>query len=48
MFDQMRIKQEADLDRLIDISKKLPGIIGREDLPGQVVKAGKVSDLHPV
>jgi len=48
MLDQMGIKQEADLERLIDISKKLPGIIGREDLPGQVVKAGKVSDLHPI
>ena len=48
MLDQMGIKQATDLDSLIDISKELPGIIGRDDLPGQVVIAGKVSDLHLV
>ncbi|CAM4169990.1 hydroxymethylglutaryl-CoA lyase [Lacicoccus alkaliphilus] len=46
MFGEMGISHTADLDQLISISKELPDIIGRSDYPGQVVKAGKVSDLH--
>lgn len=46
MLDQMGVQTDVDLDNLITISKKLPSIIGRDDLPGQIVKAGKVSDLH--
>lgn len=47
MLDEMGIKHGTDLDRLISLSKQLPGIIGHDDLPGQVVKAGQTTDLHP-
>lgn len=47
MLDEMGIEHGTDLDRLIALSRGLPNIIGRDDYPGQVVKAGKVSDLHP-
>lgn len=36
-----------DLSRLINVSKQLPGLIGH-DTPGQIVKAGRRLDLHPV
>jgi hydroxymethylglutaryl-CoA lyase len=36
----------VDLDRLLAASRRLGEIVGHE-LPGQVVKAGKSSDLHP-
>lgn len=37
----------VDLDRLLAASRRLGEIVGHE-LPGQVVKAGKSSDLHPL
>ena len=46
MLGEMGIPHKVDLDEVIAISKELPNIIGRSDYPGQVVKAGKVSDLH--
>jgi len=36
----------VNLDALLDCSRRLPSILGH-DVPGQVMKAGKVSDLHP-
>lgn len=48
MLDEMGIKHDTNLDKLIALSKQLPPIIGRDDLPGQIVKAGKTTDLHPV
>ncbi|MGH8712672.1 MAG: hydroxymethylglutaryl-CoA lyase [Casimicrobiaceae bacterium] len=36
----------VDLDALLAASRRLGEIVGHE-LPGQVVKAGKTSDLHP-
>lgn len=48
MLDEMGIKHGTDLDRLISLSKGLPEIIGHGDLPGQVAKAGKTSDLNTV
>lgn len=36
-----------DLDRLIVLSRQLPGLVGH-DVPGQVAKAGRPLDLHPV
>jgi hydroxymethylglutaryl-CoA lyase len=36
----------VDLDALLAASRRLGEIVGH-DLPGQVVKAGKASDLHP-
>jgi hydroxymethylglutaryl-CoA lyase len=36
----------VDLDRLLAIAKALPSIVGHE-VPGQVMRAGKTTDLHP-
>ncbi|OAE98583.1 hydroxymethylglutaryl-CoA lyase [Bradyrhizobium centrolobii] len=36
-----------DLQRLIDLSFRLPGLVGHE-VPGQVAKAGRPLDLHPI
>jgi hydroxymethylglutaryl-CoA lyase len=36
----------VDLDRLLAASRRLGEVVGHE-LPGQVVKAGKASDVHP-
>jgi hydroxymethylglutaryl-CoA lyase len=36
----------VDLDRLLAIAKALPAIVGHE-VPGQVMRAGKTTDLHP-
>ncbi|WP_246206639.1 hydroxymethylglutaryl-CoA lyase [Virgibacillus ihumii] len=38
---------EADVDKLIGTSKYLQTLVNHE-LPGQVVKAGKIADLHSV
>ena len=35
------------LDGLIGLSRRLPGLLGH-DVPGQVAKAGRPSDLHSV
>lgn len=35
----------VDLDRLLAIARDLPGIVGHE-VPGQVMRAGKTTDLH--
>jgi hydroxymethylglutaryl-CoA lyase len=37
----------ADLDQLIESAKYLQSILSRE-VPGQIIKAGKITDLHPV
>lgn len=36
-----------DLDPLIELSRRLPGLVGH-DVPGQVAKAGRPLDLHPI
>lgn len=46
MLEQMGCETKADLDRLITLSKGLPSLLERKDVPGQIVKAGKVTDLH--
>jgi hydroxymethylglutaryl-CoA lyase len=35
-----------DLDRLLDIGRKLPDMVGH-GVPGQMIKAGRITDLHP-
>jgi hydroxymethylglutaryl-CoA lyase len=45
MLQCMGHDTDVDLDRLLAASRRLREIVGH-DLPGQVVKAGKVSDLH--
>jgi hydroxymethylglutaryl-CoA lyase len=47
MLECMGYTTGVDLDKLLAVSKRL-GAIVRHDLPGQVVKAGKATDLHPV
>ena len=46
MLQCMGYDMGVDLDRLLAASRRLGEIVGHE-LPGQVVKAGKSSDLHP-
>lgn len=48
MLVEMGIKHGTNLDKLIVLSKQLPEIIGHGDLPGQVVKAGKTTELHSI
>lgn len=45
MLEFMGYQTGVDLDQLISIAKELQQIIGRE-LPGQIIKAGKITDLH--
>ncbi len=45
MAEEMGVKTGIDLDGLIELGRYLEQIIGRT-LPGQVLKSGKVSDLH--
>ncbi len=47
MLEEMGIKTGIDLDGLINLSRELEKIIGRT-LPGQIIKAGKAYDLHPM
>src|SRR6195256_2343915 len=47
MLECMGYTTGVDLDRLLAASRRLGGIVSH-DLPGQVVKAGKATDLHPV
>jgi len=47
MLTEMGIKTGVDLDKLIVLSKELSNLLKRDDIPGQIVKAGKVTDLHP-
>jgi len=47
MLECMGYSTGVDLDRLLAISRRLATTVGH-DLPGQVVKAGKTTDLHPI
>jgi hydroxymethylglutaryl-CoA lyase len=47
MLESMGYDTGVDIDRLLEASRRLREIVGHE-LPGQVVKAGKSSELHPV
>lgn len=46
MLHSMGYETGVDLDLLLATSRRLGEIVGH-DLPGQVVKAGKATDLHP-
>jgi hydroxymethylglutaryl-CoA lyase len=45
MLHCMGYQTGVDLDALLDTSRRLAVAVGH-DVPGQVVKAGKVTDLH--
>lgn len=47
LCDEMGIKTGVDLQQLLTLSRNLPSLLGH-DLPGQVVKAGRNCDLHPL
>ncbi|MEN9314564.1 MAG: hypothetical protein RIS35_957, partial [Pseudomonadota bacterium] len=46
MLDAMGHHTGIDLARLLDAARALPAIVGH-DVPGQVAKAGRITDLHP-
>jgi hydroxymethylglutaryl-CoA lyase len=46
MCDEMGIPTGIDLPHLLELSRRLPALLGHE-MPGQVAKAGRNSDLHP-
>ena len=45
MLAAMGYETFVDLDELLRVARKLPSIVGH-DVPGQVAKAGKITDLH--
>jgi hydroxymethylglutaryl-CoA lyase len=45
MLASMGYDTGVDLDELLRVARKLPSIVGH-DVPGQVAKAGKITDLH--
>ena len=47
MCEEMGIETGIDLPRLIALSRGLPALLGHE-VPGQVAKAGRNCDLHPL
>ncbi|MCJ2132634.1 hydroxymethylglutaryl-CoA lyase, partial [Methylobacterium sp. J-026] len=46
MAHEMGVPTGLDLAALIGLSRDLPRLVGH-DVPGQVAKAGRASDLHP-
>ena len=46
MCEEMGIQTGIDLPHLLKLSRQLPDLLGHE-MPGQVAKAGRNSDLHP-
>ena len=46
MLEAMGYDTGIDLDKLLTFARHLPAIVGH-DVPGQVAKAGRISDLHP-
>jgi hydroxymethylglutaryl-CoA lyase len=46
MLDAMGYDTGIDLQRLLPIARQLSSIVGRE-VPGQVAKSGRITDLHP-
>jgi hydroxymethylglutaryl-CoA lyase len=46
MAEEIGIPTGIDLPALIALSRTLPALLGH-DVPGQVMKAGRVGDLHP-
>ncbi|MEY2952314.1 MAG: hypothetical protein RLZZ401_401 [Pseudomonadota bacterium] len=46
MLDAMGYDTGIDLTALLDVARQMPQIVGH-DVPGQVAKAGRITDLHP-
>lgn len=47
MLDAMGHDTGIDLDRLLPLARELPRLVGH-DVPGQVARAGRITDLHPM
>ena len=47
MCEEMGIPTGVDLQKLIALSRTLPALLGH-DVPGQLMKAGRNCDVHPV
>lgn len=46
MLHAMGFETGIDLPRLLAVARRLPEVVGH-DVPGQVAKAGLITDLHP-
>ncbi len=46
MLDAMGYNTGMDVDKLLTLARQLPHIVGHP-VPGQVAKAGRITDLHP-
>lgn len=46
MLEAMGYPTGIDLPRLLELARQLPRLLGH-DVPGQVAKAGRITDLHP-
>ena len=46
MLDAMGYNTGMDLDKLLQVARQMPQIVGRE-VPGQVAKAGRITARHP-
>ena len=46
MLDAMGYDTGINLDKLLAVARQMPLIVGHE-VPGQVAKAGRITDLHP-
>jgi hydroxymethylglutaryl-CoA lyase len=46
MLDAMGYDTGIDLGKLLALAREMPRIVGHE-VPGQVAKAGRITDLHP-
>ncbi len=46
MLESSGIPTGVDLDRLLGVARALPEVVGH-DVSGQVLKAGKRTELHP-
>jgi hydroxymethylglutaryl-CoA lyase len=47
MLQAMELAMDVDLAGLLAAARVLPGMVGHE-VPGQVLRAGRSQDLHPV
>lgn len=46
MLDAMGYDTGIEVAKLIAVARQMPGIVGHE-VPGQVLRAGRITDLHP-
>jgi hydroxymethylglutaryl-CoA lyase len=46
MLDAMGFDTGIDIDRLLQVARALPTVVGHA-VPGQLAKAGRITDLHP-